>query len=423
MNGALDDRVPPGHPVRPLAVPATGPPGAAGAAAGPAARGRPAPDRQGRGGAAGDQPQHRAQGLPGTRARGPGGRPAGGGDVRDGDARRRLARRARPTASGPAALAGQGPQGGSGRGEHRGPVHDDLSDRRSGGHSMTAVIQAQELGKRYGRRWALTDCTLDIPAGRVVGLVGPNGAGKTTLLHLTVGLLAPTSGSIRVLGGRPAASPAQLAKVGVAAHLRLGARLNPGWDAALARDRIERLGLDPARKAGQLSGGQRAQLALTLGIAKRPELLILDEPVAALDPLARREFLQGLMEATAEHQLSVVLSSHLVSDLERVCDYLIVLVDSRVRVAGEVEELLASHHRLSGPRRDPTLLPTDQHVIAASHTDRQTTLIIRTHAPIHDPTWTIGQLSLEDLVLAYMGKPTHTDHTGRNHRPTLEVQR
>jgi ABC-2 type transport system ATP-binding protein len=302
---------------------------------------------------------------------------------------------------------------------------------------MTAVIQAQGLGKRYGQHWALTDCTLDIPAGRVVGLVGPNGAGKTTLLHLTVGLLAPTSGSIQVLGGRPAANPAQLAKVGyvaqdtptytglsIADHLKLGARLNPGWDDALARDRIGRLGLDPARKAGQLSGGQRAQLALTLGIAKRPELLILDEPVAALDPLARREFLQGLMEATVEHQLSVVLSSHLVSDLERVCDYLIVLVDSRVQVTGEVEELLATHHRLSGPRRDPTRLPTDQHVVAASHTDRQTTLIIRTDTPIHDPAWTVSQLSLEDLVLAYMGKSTdHNGHTGRNHRPTLEVQR
>jgi ABC-2 type transport system ATP-binding protein len=298
---------------------------------------------------------------------------------------------------------------------------------------MTDVIQAQGLGKRYGRRWALTDCTLDIPAGRVVGLVGPNGAGKTTLLHLTVGLLAPTSGSIQVLGGRPAANPAQLAKVGfvaqdsptyaglsVADHLKLGARLNPGWDDALARDRIGRLGLDPARKAGQLSGGQRAQLALTLGIAKRPELLILDEPVAALDPLARREFLQGLMEAVAEHKLSVVLSSHLVSDLERVCDYLIVLVDSRVRVAGEVEELLATHHRLSGPRRDPTRLPTDQHVIAASHTDRQTTLVVRTDAPIHDPAWTLSQLSLEDLVLAYMGQPA----ANRNHhRPALEALR
>jgi ABC-2 type transport system ATP-binding protein len=301
---------------------------------------------------------------------------------------------------------------------------------------MTAVIQAQGLGKRYGRRWALTDCTLDIPAGRVVGLVGPNGAGKTTLLHLTVGLLAPTSGTIRVLGGRPAAIPAQLAKVGlvaqdaptyaglsVAEHLTLGARLNPGWDDALARDRIERLGLDPARRAGNLSGGQRAQLALTLGIAKRPQLLILDEPVAALDPLARREFLQGLMEATAEHELSVVLSSHLVSDLEWACDYLIVLVDSRVRVAGEAEELLGSHHRLSGPRRDPARLPTDQHVVAASHTDRQTTLVVRTDAPIHDPAWAVSHITLEDPVLAYMGKPTHTAHTGRNHRPTLEVQR
>jgi ABC-2 type transport system ATP-binding protein len=301
---------------------------------------------------------------------------------------------------------------------------------------MTAVIQAQGLGKRYGRRWALSDCTLDIPAGRVVGLVGPNGAGKTTLLHLTVGLLAPTSGSVRVLGGRPAAGPAQLARVGfvaqdsptyaglsVADHLRLGARLNPGWEAALARGRIERLGLDPARRAGQLSGGQRAQLALTLGVAKRPELLILDEPVAALDPLARREFLQGLMEAAAERDLSVVLSSHLVSDLERVCDYLIVLVDSRVRVAGEVEELLATHHRLTGARRDPTRLPTDQQVVAASHTDRQTTLLVRSDAPIHDPAWTVSQLGLEDLVLAYLGGPARNGRNGGNDRPALEVLR
>jgi ABC-2 type transport system ATP-binding protein len=298
---------------------------------------------------------------------------------------------------------------------------------------MTAVLQARGLGKRYGRRWALSECTLDIPAGHVVGLVGPNGAGKTTLLNLAGGLLQPTSGSIEVLGGRPGASPAQLGKVGfvaqdtptyaalsVAEHLRLGARLNPGWDAALAEERIERVGLDPSRRAGKLSGGQRAQLALTLGIAKRPELLILDEPVAALDPLARREFLQGLMEAAAEHELSVVLSSHLVADLERVCDYLIVLVDSRVQVAGEVEELLATHHLLTGPRRDPATLPADQHVISASHTDRQSTLLVRTDAPIHDPAWTVGQVSLEDLVLAYMSRPTDTDS---GHRPVLEVHK
>jgi ABC-2 type transport system ATP-binding protein len=305
---------------------------------------------------------------------------------------------------------------------------------------MTFVLRAEGLGKSYGRLWALSDCTLDVPAGRVVGLVGPNGAGKTTLLNLAVGMLTPTSGTIEVLGGRPGASPAQLAKVGFVAqstptyaglsveeHLRLGARLNPGWDDTLARGRIRRLGLDFSHRAGKLSGGQRAQLALTLGVAKRPELLILDEPVASLDPLARREFLQDLMEAVAEHELSVVLSSHLVSDLERVCDYLIVLVASRVQLAGDIDTLLATHHLLTGPRRDPARLPADQHVISASHTDRQSTLLVRTDAPIHDPAWTVGQLSLEDLVLAYMGQTAakrntvHTGHSG--HRPTLEVQR
>ncbi|MFI6499495.1 ABC transporter ATP-binding protein [Nonomuraea typhae] len=294
---------------------------------------------------------------------------------------------------------------------------------------MKAILRAQDLGKRYGRRWALRECAVDIPAGHVVGLVGPNGAGKTTLLKLAGGQLTPTSGRITVLGEEPAAGPAQLAKVGfvaqdtpvyaglsVAEHLRLGARLNPGWNAVLARERIERLGLDPAHRAGKLSGGQRAQLALTLGLAKQPELLILDEPVAALDPLARREFLQGLMEAVAEQELSVVLSSHLIADLERACDYLVVLVDSRVRLAGPVDRLLATHRRLSGPRRDPGRLPGDQHVVSASHTDRQSTLVVRTEGPILDPAWTVSELTLEDLVLAYMEKPAG--------RPVaLEVQR
>ncbi|MEV5497946.1 ABC transporter ATP-binding protein [Nonomuraea fuscirosea] len=295
---------------------------------------------------------------------------------------------------------------------------------------MTAVLRAQALGRRYGRRWALRECTLDIPAGHVVGLVGPNGAGKTTLLKLAGGQLAPTAGDITVLGGRPAGGPAQLAKVGfvaqdtpvyaglsVAEHLRLGERLNPRWDTATARERIARLGLDPAQRAGRLSGGQRAQLALTLGLAKRPELLILDEPVSSLDPLARREFLQHLMEATAEHRFSVLLSSHLVHDLERVCDFLVVLVDSRVRVTGEVDELLTTHHRLTGPRRDPDRLPAGQHVVSARHTDRQSTYVIRTDDPIHDPAWTVSRLSLEDLVLAYMDQRT----AGR--RVALEVQR
>jgi ABC-2 type transport system ATP-binding protein len=282
---------------------------------------------------------------------------------------------------------------------------------------VTAVLEAKSLAKKYGRRTALSDCTLTIPSGRVVGLVGPNGAGKSTLLNLAVGLLAPSSGSIDILGAPPASSPAHLGRVGfvaqdtptyaalsVADHLRLGAHLNPGWDAKSASRRVDQLGLDPKQKAGKLSGGQRAQLALTLAIAKRPELLLLDEPVASLDPLARREFLQHLMEAVVEHELSVVLSSHLVADLERVCDYLVVLVASRVQIAGDVDQLLATHHRLTGARRDPDTLPADQQVIEASHTDRQSTLLIRTDQPIHDPAWTVEPVGMEDLVLAYMAQ-------------------
>jgi ABC-2 type transport system ATP-binding protein len=251
---------------------------------------------------------------------------------------------------------------------------------------MAAVLESRGLGKRYRQRWALADCTLSIPGGHVVGLVGPNGAGKTTLLSLAVGMLAPTSGTIEVLGGRPAGRRAQLARVGfvaqeapvypglsVADHLKLGAKMNPGWDAALARDRIGHLGLDPRQRAGKLSGGQRAQLALTLAVAKRPELLILDEPIASLDPLARDEFLRSLADLISRHQMSVVMSSHLVSDLERVCDYVIVLMAARVQAAGEVGELLAAHRRLTPPAR-----------------------------PGSDPAAGPPEPRLEDVILAYM---------------------
>jgi len=288
---------------------------------------------------------------------------------------------------------------------------------------MTAAIESSGLAKRYGRRWALTDCTLSIPEGRVVGLVGPNGAGKTTLLHLAVGLLTPTAGSITVLGNRPAADPAMLARVGflaqdspaysrmtVAQHLDMGRWLNPTWDAEFADRRINELDLDRKQRAGSLSGGQRAQLALTLAVAKRPELLVLDEPVASLDPLARREFLQTLMEVVAEHGTSVVLSSHLVADLERVCDHLVVLVASRVAITGEVEALLASHHRITGARRGDDALPSNLSVIEASHTDRQSSFVVRTESPTIDPTWTVTPLTLEDLVLAYMKQERDRPH-------------
>jgi ABC-2 type transport system ATP-binding protein len=282
---------------------------------------------------------------------------------------------------------------------------------------MTTVVETDGLSKRYGQKWALHDCTLSIPAGKVVGLVGPNGAGKTTLLHHAVGLLAPTSGTITVLGGRPGGGRAQLEQVGFVAqdaptyaalsvvkHLRMGGYLNVSWDQELAESRIEQLGLDPRQKAGSLSGGQRAQLALTLAIAKRPQLLLLDEPVAGLDPLARREFLQSLMEDVAVHGVSVILSSHLIADLERVCDYLVVLFDSHVQLAGEVSVLLGAHRRISGPRRDPSKLPTNQQIIEESHTDKQSTFLVRTDDPILDPAWTVKPVTLDDLVLAYMSQ-------------------
>jgi ABC-2 type transport system ATP-binding protein len=295
---------------------------------------------------------------------------------------------------------------------------------------MKAVLETSGLGRKYGTRWALRDCSLAIPEGKVVGLVGPNGAGKTTLLHLAVGLLSPTAGTISVLGRRPGDGPTQLGRVGfvaqdtavypglsVSKHLRMGAFLNPSWDAETAENRIKQLGLDQRQRAGSLSGGQRAQLALTLATAKRPEVLILDEPVASLDPLARREFLQDLMEVVAKDQVSVVLSSHLVSDLERVCDYLVVLVSSHVQLSGDVGELLASHKRLSGPRRDPATLSRSFQIVEESHTERQTTLLVRTGDPILDPAWTVKPVTLEDLVLVYMSQahdaePRHQSRLG-----------
>ena len=280
---------------------------------------------------------------------------------------------------------------------------------------MTLVIEAKGLGKRYGRRHALTDCELSIPHGRVIGLVGPNGAGKSTLLQLACGLIKPSSGTISVLGSRPGTNAAQLARVGfvaqdtpvyaslsVADHLRMGARLNPAWDEQLARRRIAQIGLDPAQKAGRLSGGQRAQLALMIAVAKRPELLIFDEPAAALDPLARRGFLENLVEFIGDLGASAILSSHALSDVERVCDYLIVLADSRIQVAGDVAQLLENHYRLTASRNELDSLPPGFDVVHADHALQGSSLVIRTDGPPPRGLWQVEDIELEDLVLAYM---------------------
>jgi ABC-2 type transport system ATP-binding protein len=282
---------------------------------------------------------------------------------------------------------------------------------------MTSALTARGLTKRYGRRTALADCTLDIPTGRVVALVGPNGAGKSTLLNLAAGLLRPTSGELEVLGDSPASGPDQLARVGfvaqdaptyasltVADHLELGRRLNPRWDAKLAERRVADLGLDTAQKAGRLSGGQRAQLALTLALGKRPELLLLDEPAASLDPLARREFLQGLMAHVVDHEASVVLSSHLVSDLERVCDHLVVLAGSRVQLAGDLDALTGSHYRLTGDARDLDALPRGAELVLETDHGRHRTVVVRSELPVVADRVQVEPLGLEDLVLAYMAR-------------------
>jgi ABC-2 type transport system ATP-binding protein len=287
---------------------------------------------------------------------------------------------------------------------------------------MSGALVATELGKRYRQQWGLRGCTLDIPEGKVAALVGPNGAGKTTLLHLAAGLSRPSAGAVRVLGRPPDRDVSLLPDIGFVAQevplyrsftvrelLELGRRTNPRWDAEFALARVQRAGIDVAKRAGALSGGQRAQVALTLALAKRPRLLLLDEPLASLDPLARREFLQSLMEAVAEGGLTVLLSSHLTADLERVCDYLIVLSASRTQVVGDIEELLGSHRLLTGPRRDVSAgIAGVASIVHEGHTERQSTLLVRTTGPILDPTWTVERLGLEDLVLAYLGQPQAT---------------
>jgi ABC-2 type transport system ATP-binding protein len=283
---------------------------------------------------------------------------------------------------------------------------------------MKSALETTGLSKRYGRAWALQDCTLSLPAGRVAALVGPNGAGKTTLLHLCVGLLEPTAGSVQVFGLSPTARAGEaLPRLGfvaqdtplykgftVAELLTLGRKLNPRWDDALARARIEKLGIPPARRAGKLSGGQQAQVALVLALAKRPDLLLLDEPLASLDPLARREFLRTLMEAVAETGLTVLLSSHIIGDLERVCDYLIILSASHVQLAGDMQDIAKEHKRLIGPRQDEAAIASVHTVIEASHTDRQTTLLVRTNGPLFDPSWEVQDVAIEDIVLAYLSQ-------------------
>ena len=283
--------------------------------------------------------------------------------------------------------------------------------------SSSPAVETTGLGKRFGKLWALQDCSVRVPRGRVVALVGPNGAGKTTLLRMLAGLSRPTTGEARILGRRPEQSEAFLSTIGYLAqevplyrrltarqHVEVGAGLNPRWEGEAAVARLEALRVPMDRPVSTLSGGQRAQVALGLALAKRPAVLLLDEPVAALDPLARREFLAALAGAVAEDEVSVVLSSHLVHDLERVCDFVILLSASRVQLCADIEEILDTHRLLVGPRRPVTEIERSMDVIRVTQTARQSRVLVRTDGPVADPSWEVGEVGLEDVILAYMGR-------------------
>ena len=277
------------------------------------------------------------------------------------------------------------------------------------------AVLTDALSKAYGPKWALRSCSVAVPEGRLCALVGPNGAGKSTLLQLAAGLLKPTAGRIEVLGSVPGQYPAWLGQIGYLAQdiplyrrlsagelLGMGRHLNPKWDDGVARRRLTDLGLPLDKPVGLLSGGERAQVALALALGKHPRLLLLDEPVASLDPLARREFLASLAAASSESDLTVVLSSHLVADIERICDYLIVLSASQVQLCGDVEGLLGAHRVLSGLRRQTAGLAGKYEIVTEQHTERHSSFLVRADGPVEEPWWDVSEVGLEELVLAYM---------------------
>jgi ABC-2 type transport system ATP-binding protein len=278
------------------------------------------------------------------------------------------------------------------------------------------VIEAVDLGRRYGNKWALRDCTVAIPEGHLVALVGPNGAGKSTLLNLVVGLTLPTAGQVRVLGGAAAGSVAAREGIAFVAQdmplyrnlsvsdmLHLTGNLNLRFDTAYARRRLSELGIDDNHKAGKLSGGQQAQLALTLALARHPRLLVLDEPTAPLDPVARHDFMATVLTAMADDGVSVVLSSHILTELERVTDYLVLISDGRVRVNDEVESLLACHRLVSAATCEQ-LHGIDGEVIESNTMGTQTHQLVRLTSPevALPPECETRPVGLEELSLAYL---------------------
>ena len=292
-----------------------------------------------------------------------------------------------------------------------------------GARGSVPALRTERLGRRYGKMWGLRDCTLEVPAGAVAALVGPNGAGKTTLLEMIIGLLEPTEGQVSIFGEASRAGTAEtLARVGyvaqdhplyrdfsVADMFHLGWAMNPGWDQQLAAARVDTLGIPLRHKVRSLSGGQRAQVSLTMALAKRAPLVVLDEPVSSLDPVARLEFMRDVMASAADTTMTFLISSHVVSELERFCDWLIILAGGRVQLAGPADDLLAAHRLLIVPRATPDAeLPGA--VIHRDDSDRHSTVLVRTDpvrpAAHEDPGWQADPVSFEQLVMGYLQRPS-----------------
>lgn len=296
----------------------------------------------------------------------------------------------------------------------------------------TPVIETNALAKRFGRKWGLRDCTVSIPAGKVTALVGPNGAGKSTLLRMAAGLSRPTSGQITVLGSVPnTEDPSLLKRVGyldqvrplyrgfrVDEMFRFGAGTNPTWNMATAHDYVDQLGISLRDRVDNLSGGQRAQVALTMCLAKQPELLILDEPAAELDPVARDDLLRLLMREVAERGTNVVLSTHALGDVGSICDYLVIMSHSRIVLADDLEFVVESHRFLSATASNAPELPEGVAAIDTRTSSREVTHLVRVTLPLVDETWQVTEPTLDEIIMAYLRLGTSSSFSQPRHDST-----
>ncbi|MEU2969156.1 ABC transporter ATP-binding protein [Streptomyces ardesiacus] len=282
------------------------------------------------------------------------------------------------------------------------------------GPDEPAALHATELGFRYRARgeWALRECGFTVPRGRITALVGRNGAGKSTLLHLAGGLLRPAHGEIRVLGAAPGGGAARsrvalltqdkplYPRFTVADTLRMGGRLNASWDQPVAERVVREGGIALSARVGELSPGRRTRVALALALGKRPDLLLLDEPLADLDPVVRGEIMATLMAEAAEREVSIVLSSHVLPDLEQTCDWVVLLRAGRVELSEDADALRDGHALLTGHvEEEPTLR---EHTVVHRRTHgRQLTALVRQRGPVGG-TWHVERPGLEEILLGHL---------------------